>query len=65
LLSRPGRKTDETAPHSEVLVQLEIVRSAGLVVGANRLDMVVFYLPDAAAQEARRRSEWRPIEWCR
>jgi hypothetical protein len=32
-------------------VQLEIVRSAGPVVRADRLDMVVFYLLDAAAQQ--------------
>ena len=32
-------------------VQLEIVRSAEPVVRADRLDMLVFYLPDAAAQE--------------
>jgi hypothetical protein len=33
-------------------VQLEIVRSAGApVVRADRIDMLVFYLPDAGAQE--------------
>jgi hypothetical protein len=32
-------------------VQLELVRSAGPVVRADRLDLLVFYLPDAAAQE--------------
>jgi Glyoxalase/Bleomycin resistance protein/Dioxygenase superfamily len=32
-------------------MQLEIVRSAEPVVRADRLDMLVFYLPDAAAQE--------------
>ena len=32
-------------------VQLELVRSAAPVVRADRLDMLVFYLPDAAAQE--------------
>ena len=35
----------------DTLVQLEIVRSAEPVVRADRLDMLVFYLPDAAAQE--------------
>ena len=33
-------------------VQLEIVRSAAPVVRADRIDTLVFYLPDAAAQEA-------------
>jgi len=32
-------------------VQLELVRSAAPVVRVDRLDMLVFYLPDAAAQE--------------
>jgi hypothetical protein len=32
-------------------VQLEIVRSVAPVVPADRLDMLVFYLPDAAAQQ--------------
>ena len=32
-------------------VQLEIVRSTGPVVRIDRIDMLVFYLPDAAAQE--------------
>ena len=32
-------------------VQLEIVRSPEPAVGADRVDMLVFYLPDAAAQE--------------
>ena len=32
-------------------VQLEIVRSTEPVVRADRIDMLVFYLPDAAAQE--------------
>jgi hypothetical protein len=32
-------------------VQLEIVRSAAPVVRADRIDMLVFYLPDSAAQE--------------
>jgi hypothetical protein len=32
-------------------VQLELVRWAGPVVRADRLDLLVFYLPDAAAQE--------------
>jgi hypothetical protein len=32
-------------------VQLEIVRSTGLAVGVDRVDMLVLYLPDAAAQE--------------
>ena len=32
-------------------VQLEIVRSAAPVVQADRLDMLVLYLPDAAAQQ--------------
>jgi hypothetical protein len=36
-------------------VQLELVRSAAPVVRADRLDMLVFYLPDAAA-----RSDWSP-----
>jgi hypothetical protein len=31
-------------------VQLEIVRSVAPVVPADRIDMLVFYLPDAAAQ---------------
>ena len=35
----------------DTLVQLEIVRSAEPVVRADRLDMLVFYLPDAAARE--------------
>jgi hypothetical protein len=32
-------------------VQLEIVRSTGPAVRADRIDMLVLYLPDAAAQE--------------
>jgi hypothetical protein len=32
-------------------VQLEIVRSTGPAVRAGRIDMLVLYLPDAAAQE--------------
>ena len=32
-------------------VQLEIVRSTGPVVRVDRIDMLVLYLPDAAAQE--------------
>jgi hypothetical protein len=32
-------------------VQLEIVRSTGQAVRADRIDMLVLYLPDAAAQE--------------
>ena len=32
-------------------VQLEIVRSPEPAVGADRVDMLVLYLPDAAAQE--------------
>jgi hypothetical protein len=32
-------------------VQLEIVRSTALAVGVDRVDMLVLYLPDAAAQE--------------
>jgi hypothetical protein len=32
-------------------VQLEIVRSTELAVGVDRVDMLVLYLPDAAAQE--------------
>src|SRR4030095_516503 len=32
-------------------VQLELVRSAGAGVRGDRLDLLVFYLPDAAAQE--------------
>jgi catechol 2,3-dioxygenase-like lactoylglutathione lyase family enzyme len=32
-------------------VQLELVRSTEPVVRADRLDMLVFYLPDAAAQQ--------------
>jgi hypothetical protein len=32
-------------------VQLEVVRSAAPVVRADRIDMLVFYLPDAAAQQ--------------
>jgi Glyoxalase/Bleomycin resistance protein/Dioxygenase superfamily len=32
-------------------VQLEIVRSTAPVVGADPIDMLVFYLPDAAAQQ--------------
>jgi hypothetical protein len=32
-------------------VQLEIVRSAAPAVQADRIDMLVFYLPDVAAQE--------------
>src|SRR6266516_6289943 len=32
-------------------VQLEIVRSAEPVVRVDRVDMLVFYLPDAAAQQ--------------
>jgi hypothetical protein len=36
-------------------VQLEVVRSAAPIVGADRLDMLVFYLPDAQP-----RSGWSP-----
>ena len=32
-------------------VQLEMVRSTELAVGVDRVDMLVLYLPDAAAQE--------------
>ena len=35
----------------DTATQLEIVRSTGPASGVDRIDMLVFYLPDAAARE--------------